>query len=199
MKPLIKKQTLRIDDHLRGVAHGYFDDENADIHLDKRAKDGSYKIRVPLNTRRPVKVEVRGDDNHEQEIPERIQREIQETLGNDEKRREFVEGIVQELRNYPYREENRQNNRNRDINKGFKALRRISHYFGLNWSNRTVRGYLKEYKVYGLRCMATITDGPDMFFLSVDKKQFVIADIMAIGLNDRSTWEELPFEELPRE
>ncbi len=31
-----------VDDHIRGVAHGNFDDDDVDIHLDKRAKSGNY-------------------------------------------------------------------------------------------------------------------------------------------------------------
>ena len=42
--------------------------------------------------------------------------------------------------------------------------------------------------------MVTITDGPDLYYLSVDKYHFMIADYMVIGLRDRSTWEEIPFE-----
>lgn len=196
MKQLIKGQSIRIDDHRRGIAHANFDDDLADIHLDKRAKSGSYTIRVPLNTNHPVNVEVQGDRNHEEAVPEPICREIREVFENVNTRREFVDWLVGELRNYPYREPARQNDRNRDINRGFAALRRISRHFGLNWSNRTVRGFLKEYKTYGLRCMATITDGPDMYFLSVDTSQFMIADFMMIGLNDRSSWEEVPFVEI---
>lgn len=44
--------------------------------------------------------------------------------------------------------------------------------------------------------MVTITDGPDLYYLSVDRFQFVIADYMMIGLRDRGTWEEIPFEQI---
>jgi len=196
MKRLIEGQSIGIDDHMRGVAHAYFDDVNTDIHFDKRARTGDYTIRVPLNSNRPVNVVVKGERNRVEEVPETICREIREVFADEEKRKAFVEWIVSELRNYPYRESERQNDRNRDINRGFGALRRISHHFGLHWSNRTVRGFLKEYKTYYLRCMVTITEGPNMYFLSVDCRQFIIADFMMIGLNDRNTWEEVPFDEI---
>lgn len=35
-------------DYTRGMAVGHFDDDNADIHLDKEAVSGKYRIRVPL-------------------------------------------------------------------------------------------------------------------------------------------------------
>lgn len=196
MKQLIKGQSIRIDDHRRGVAHDNFDDDNADIHLDKRANSGNYIIRVPLNTNRPVSVELKGKHKRVEEVPESIRCEIRDAFKDENKRREFVDWLVSELRNYFYRDSARQEDRNRDINRGFAALRRISRHFGLEWSNRTVRVFLKEYKTYGLRYMSTITDGPDMYYLSVDAHQFIVADYMMIGLHDRSSWEEVPFEEI---
>ena len=196
MRQLIKSQRIRIDDHTRGMAVGHFDDDNADIHLDKEAVSGKYRIRVPLNTNRPVNVERTGARDRREQVPESIAKEVREAFADVNKRRAFVEDLVAELRNYPYRDVNRQNQRNADINRAFGALRRLSHHFGLEWSNRTVRGYLKEDRSLGLRCMVTITDGPDLYYLSVDKYHFMIADYMVIGLRDRSTWEEIPFEEI---
>lgn len=105
-----------------------------------------------------------------------------------------MQDLVNELHNYPYLDEAKQRSRYADINKAFGALRRLSRHFGLEWSNRTVRTFLKEYRSLGLRCMVTITDGPDLYYLSVDRYHFMIADYMMIGLRDRSTWEEIPFE-----
>lgn len=196
MKDLIKGQSIIIDDHKRASAHEFFDDEKADIHLDKKAKSGNYRIRVPLNANRPVGVELKGSNKKLQEISENIAREIREVFANDNVRREFVEALIKELKNYPYADETKEKDKRRDINKAFGALRRLSRHFGLDWSNKTVRGFLKEYKMYGLRCMVTITDGPNMYFMSVDRLHFVIADYMMIGLHDRSSWEELTFEEI---
>lgn len=194
MKQLIKNQRISIDDHQRGMVLGHFDDDNVDIHLDKKAKSGNYRIRVPLNTNRPVIVEIRGERNRRDEVPENIAREVREAFSDNNKRRAFVEDLVNDLRNYPYRDAGRQNDRYADINRAFGALRRLSRHFGLEWSNRTVRGFLKEYRSLGIRCMVTITDGPDLYYLSVDRYHFMIADYMMIGLRDRSTWEEIPFE-----
>ena len=196
MKRLIKNQSISIDDHSRGNALGHFDDDNVDIHLDKKAKSGKYRIRVPLNSNRPVNVEVRGERNHRQDVPEDIAREVRDAFADDNRRRAFVDDLVNELRNYPYRDPQRQNHRYADINRAFGALRRLSRHFGLEWSNRTVRVFLKEYRSLGLRCMATITDGPNLYYLSVDRYHFMIADYMMVGLRDRSTWEEIPFEEI---
>lgn len=200
MKELIKDQSIMIDDHTRGVAHGHFDDDDVDIHLDKKAKSGKYRIRVPLNTKRPVTIERRGIREQRIEgVPEDIAREVREAFEDDDKRRTFVNDLVKELRNFPYQDERRENDRKRDINKAFGALRRISKHFGLPWSNKTVRGFLKEYKTYGMRFMVTITDGPSMYYMSVDNHHFMIADFMAIGLHDRSTWEEISFEDMEKE
>ena len=196
MKDLIKGQSIMIDDHKRAHAHGFFDDEKADIHLDKKAKSGNYRIRIPLNTNRPVDVELKSSKKKLQEIPENIAREIREIFANDNVRRDFVEALIKELKNYPYADETKEKDKRKDINKAFGALRRLSKYFGLDWSNKTVRGFLKEYKTFGLRCMVTITDGPDMYFMSVDRLHFVIADYMMIGIHDRSSWKELTFEEI---
>lgn len=196
MKDLIKGQSIMIDDHKRAHAHGFFDDEKADIHLDKKAKSGNYQIRIPLNTNRPVDVELKSSKKKLQEIPENIAREIRGIFANDNVRRDFVEALIKELKNYPYADETKEKDKRKDINKAFGALRRLSKHFGLDWSNKTVRGFLKEYKTFGLRCMVTITDGPDMYFMSVDRLHFVIADYMMIGIHDRSSWKELTFEEI---
>lgn len=196
MKQLIKSQKIRIDDHSRGMAVGHFDDDASDIHLDKEAISGKYRIRVPLNTNRSVCVDIKGERAKRDEVPENIAREVREAFADEDKRRAFVKDLVAELKNYPYLDANKQRHKNADINRAFGALRRLSRHFGLEWSNRTVRGYLKEYKILGLRYMVTITDGPDLFYLSVDKYQFMISDYMMIGLRDRRTWEEIPFEEI---
>ena len=196
MKQLIKNQKIRIDDHSRGEALGHFDNDNVDIHLDKEAKSGEYRIRVPLNTNRPVNVEVKGRRSFRDEVPENIAREVRDAFEDVNKRRAFVDDLINELRNYPYRDAGRQNNKYADINRAFGALRRLSRHFGLDWSDRTVRGFLKEYRSLGLRCMVTITDGPNLYYLSVDRFHFTIADYMMIGLRDRNTWEEIPFEQI---
>lgn len=48
MNGLITGQTIKIDDHSRGQAFSNFDDPASDIHLDKKANDGEYRIRVPF-------------------------------------------------------------------------------------------------------------------------------------------------------
>lgn len=194
MKGLIKGQTIIIDDHRRGQVLANFDDPAADIHLDKKSNDGQYRIRVPLNSNRPVIVERKGKRNLDI-VPQGISREVQDAFEDAAKRDEFVRWMISELRNFPYKDQNRENDRNRDINKAFGALRRVSKHFGLRWSNRNVRCFIKPYRTFGLRCMATITDGPNLYYLSVDRLHFVISDYFMIGLHDRRFWEELPFIE----
>lgn len=195
MKRLIKGQTIMIDDHRRGQELANFDDPTADILLDKKANDGQYRIRVPLNSNRPVTVEVKGRRGDFDSVPQGISREVQNAFADVAKRDEFVRWIISELKNFPYKDQNRENDRNRDINKTFGALRRISQHFGLEWSNRNVRCFIKPYRTFGLRCMATITDGPNLYYLSVDRLHFVISDYFMIGLHDRRFWKELPFIE----
>lgn len=190
LKGLIKKQTIIIDDHSRCTAHAYFDDDNADIHLDKKAKTGEYRIRVPLNTNRPVRVEIRGRRNAQEIVPNNIREEVREAFADPDTRADFIRDLIDTLKNYPYLEPRREARRRRDIDKAYGALRRLSKHFGLEWSNRTVRLYLKEYMTYGTRCMATITDGPDMYYLAIDKKQIVASDYMMIHHQDQSSWEE---------
>lgn len=170
------------------MARRHFDDDSADIHLDKEALSGKYRIRVPLNTNRPVAVEIRGKRDKRVEVPEDIAREVREAFADVNKRRAFVEDLVEELRNYPYLDANRQRQRNADINRAFGALRRLSRHFRLEWSNRTVRGYLKEYRSLGLRYMVTITDGPNLYYFSIDRYSFIVSDYMMVGIRDRITW-----------
>ncbi len=188
MKQLIKKQAIFIDDHKRGVAHSFFDDPAADIHLDKKAKEGEYRIKIPLNSNRPINV----DKKEGGTIPRSILEEIQSAFKDGKKRERFVKDLVSELKNFPYRDDELEYDTEGVPQKAFAALKRISKHFDLGWSEETVKGYLKEYKCYGTRYIATITDGPDLYYFSYDTKQIIAADYMMINLQDKRQWQELP-------
>jgi hypothetical protein len=68
LRPLLEKQTIRIDDHKRGTREiKNWDDPGADVHIDKRTKykvNGkvqSVTIRIPINNNRQISVEINGN------------------------------------------------------------------------------------------------------------------------------------------
>lgn len=195
MKGLIKGQRIFIDDHKRGVTHSCFDDPNADVHLDKESQTGKYRIRIPLNSKREIVVEERGKRRVGGQIPPDILSEIQEAFQDENKREVFVKWMVNELKNFPYSKPDREKGKLSSIDKAYAALRRVSEHFGLEWDNKTVRRFLKEYKSIGVRYMATVTSGADLYYLACEPHLFTIADYMATGIQDRRSWTELPYDD----
>lgn len=195
MKGLIEGQRIFIDDHKRGVAHSCFDDPDADIHLDKEAQSGTYRIRVPLNSKREVIVEERGNRRVGGQIPSNILSEVQKAFQDKDKREAFVKWLIGELKNFPYSEPDRERKKQSSIDKAYAALRRVSEHFGLDWNNKTVRRFLREYKTIGIRYMATVTSGPSMFYLACEPHKITIADYMVAGIQDRRLWKELPYDD----
>ena len=187
MKRLLNNQAIFIDDHKRCVSHANFDDPSADIHLDKKSKDGLYRIKVPLNSDKPIQVSVKG--NRGQTIPKDLKREIQDAFSDEKKRKGFVKELVDILKNYPYTDVNKEFDSDGVPQKAFNALKQISKHFDLEWSEDTVKGYLKRYKYYGVRYITTITNGADMYYFSCDNQQIIAADYKMAPLKDVQQWE----------
>ena len=194
MKRLLNNQAIFIDDHKRGVGHANFDDPSADIHLDKKANGGLYRIKIPLNSERSIQILIKGKER--QTIPRELRREIQEAFIDEEKREGFVKDLVAVLKNYPFSEKKKEYDSDGVPQKAFKALKQISKHFDLGWSEETVKGYLMKYKSLGTRYISTITDGADMYYFSCDKQQIIAADYKQAPLQDAKRWEIVPPEVL---
>ena len=85
LKRLIEDQTIIIDDHIRGNRElKNWDDPSVDVHIDKSTNskiNGEWqrvRIRVPINSNRPIKVE--NKKGKLEEIPRRLKKEIKDAF-----------------------------------------------------------------------------------------------------------------------
>ena len=122
LKPLIKGQTIRIDDHLQDgrVPHRWNDDR--DIHIDKTTNNDKYKVRIkiPLNSDREITIiDARKEID---DIPGNIRREITKALSNKKIREEFVDSVLNVVQGFGADIENREHAR--------QIINRISKHFG---------------------------------------------------------------------
>lgn len=123
LKPLIKDQTIRIDDHLQNgrVPHRWDDDR--DIHIDKTTNNGKDKVRIkiPLNSDREIIIISRKEGQIDR-IPKKIRREITKTLSDKKGREEFVDSVLDVVQGFGANIENREQAR--------QIIDRISKHFG---------------------------------------------------------------------
>ena len=143
LRPLIEHgQKLMIDAHGKEKVIREFGDTRYDIHLHKKTpyKSGGKRIevniRLSLNSDRPVKI----TDSSKNKIvlPPALEEEIIEVFEDIELRDRFIKELFEVLENYYHYIVDKDSAR--DI------LRRISSYFGLDWSDYIVQFYVKTNK-----------------------------------------------------
>ena len=122
LKPLIKDQTIRIDDHLQDGRIPHRWDGDRDIHIDKTTNNGKDKVRIkiPLNSDREITV-----INAKEEIdgiPRKIQKEITKALSNKKIREEFVDSVLEVVQRFGANIENKEHAK--------QIVNRISKHFG---------------------------------------------------------------------
>lgn len=135
LKPLIKGQTIRIDDHLQDgrVPHRWNDDR--DIHIDKTTNNDKHKVRIkiPLNSDREITV-TNAREEQINGIPRKIQKEITKALSNKKIREEFVDSVLDVVQGFGADIENREHAR--------QIIDRISKYFGV--SKKLIDEYIDQ-------------------------------------------------------
>jgi hypothetical protein len=172
LKGLISNQTIIIDDHKRGSGEvKNWDDQTADVHIDKTTnfpfmgERQDVRIRVPINSERPIKIEnakKRKLDN----IPRQLRREIQSAFEDKEKRESFINDIIEHIKNFHTILENEERVQ--------QVLSNISKHFDLKWTNEKIVTYSKDaLSLYIQRY--TDNDGRQ-YFITVDDKKIKIGE-----------------------
>lgn len=141
LKNLIKKQIVIIDDHKRGCQEvKNWDDPSSDIHIDKttnfplNGKIQKVRIRIPINSDRPIKIE---NENKElDEIPRKLRKEINEALEDNQIRNSFISEVIDVLDNFDTALSNE--------DRAKAILTRISKHFGLDWPTETIITYAND-------------------------------------------------------
>ncbi|WP_379969802.1 hypothetical protein [Epilithonimonas sp. UC225_85] len=140
LKELIKNQTIIIDDHKRGTGEiKNFDNHQNDVHIDKETnypfngKKQRIKIRVPINSDNPIKVE---NTKGKIEIPGKLKKEIQNAFENKNTRTAFIKDVIEILRNYESSLSTEEIAEN--------ILNRLSKHFDLKWNKEKIERYTDE-------------------------------------------------------
>ena len=94
LKPLIKGQTIRIDDHRRcgNVIHDW-NDKTSEVHIHKKCNYNGkeYEIIIPLNQNNPARCISKGIN---EDIPRKIIKEVNEVFSDADCRERFLEDVL---------------------------------------------------------------------------------------------------------
>lgn len=173
LKSLIDKQTIIIDDHKRGNREiKDWDNPNADIHIDKKTnysiggKEREVRIRLPINSSRPVKIEAKGNKKRIADIPRSLKREIQEAFGDKQIREDFMGDVVDTLKNY----ETILNSEQRVE----QVLKNLSRHFDLEWTDKKIATYKND--ILELYTRNYTDEKGHQFFITVDREKIKIGE-----------------------
>lgn len=169
LKPLIKEQKLRIDDHKRGTGEVKdWNDSSADIHLDKetnypiKGRIQNVRIKIPLNS--DSDISIKNNKKPSAEIPRKLIREIQGALENKKDRQDFVNDLVDILKDYESALSNIDNLR--------QSIKKIGKHFELDWSDSeiatSVNGALQSLTKY------YSDDENNRYFIKFDRREITI-------------------------
>lgn len=173
LKPLLQKQTLRIDDHKRGTGEiKDWDDSSADVHIDKRTKykiEGEIQdvtIRIPINSNRSIRVDIGRNKNVE--MPNKLFREIRGVLDkNPEVARQLAKDVMEEINDYKSKLTSQQ--------KASAALNRLSEHFDLKWTKDKIATYINDELHTYTQIYNDNTN--KMYFMTMNPETIEISDI----------------------
>lgn len=188
MKELVKGQKIRIDNHRRGTSGvSYYDDPSNDIHLDKtiydgKKKNGEYRIRIPLNSNRPVTI----NRSENERIPTRLFKEIQEAFEDVEKRQIFLEEMRCVLNGYPIRDKNYL-----EVDKVKEAMIRISNAFDLDWNEGHIYSFIHPTRTQGLSYISLLPRNERVYYIRINYKEIIVSDFSIIPPMYVKEWIEI--------
>lgn len=170
LESLIHDQIIIIDDHKRGTGEiKNFDNQQNDVHIDKETsypingKRQKLKIRIPINSDKPIKVE---NKRKEIDIPSQLNKEIRKAFENKKTRESFIKDVLETLRHY----ESTLNSEEKAI----KVLERLSKHFNLDWDEETIKRYRDDVL---LAYTQFYTDEKGRrFFIKLDKEKITIGE-----------------------
>ena len=147
MKEIISGQTVVCDIHEAGTGRAAIWGKGLHIHKRMNGREYGYaEIRIPLDSESEMEILTRGN----QEIKKRLVNEIYRAFEDKQKRREFVNGLIQAIERFSdsvHKEENLR-----------AAAKRIAKHFGLN--DRISREIIDRINDH-IVSITTIHDGND--------------------------------------
>jgi len=175
LKPLIKNQRIRIDDHKRGNREiKDWDDPSIDIHIDKSTKikiEGRFQyidIKVPINTDREIEIK---SNWGKIDIPKSLEKEIHNAFSIQKTRDDFITDLVKVLKNF--------SSFYSDQERALMALKMISKHFDLNWSDAIQKNYYED-ALRGRYIKEILDEDGRIYRLLLDGRKILIEDTMNI-------------------
>lgn len=146
LKPLIKNQTIIIDDHKRGTREiKNWDSKWEDVHIDEKTHhkiDGQkhwVSIKIPINTDQPISASYKNPRKQNIQIPRQLNKEIKNAFNNSATRAAFIEDLLVVLENF--------DSTLSSLEKVRDTMKRITKHFDLDWTDQDIRKYINNYLV----------------------------------------------------
>jgi hypothetical protein len=98
-------------------------------------KTQKVRIKIPINSQRPIQIENNRKKEIE-EIPKKLEREIIEALEDKKKREEFIQDILQVLKNFETILTTEERAR--------QVLENLSRHFDLKWTKEKITNYVGD-------------------------------------------------------
>jgi len=172
LKPLIKNQSIKIDDHKWGNREKKdWDNKNNDIHIHKNTKtkiDGkksNLTIKIPINSDRPISIKNKTQRNRKK-IPRKLNKEIQKAFKNKKVRKAFIKDLTDVLKNFSSILNNEVKVRD--------AMGKISKHFDLDWTTQNIREYMGDSLMSFTQFF--IDSHNKQYFITINKKYIKISD-----------------------
>ena len=162
MKRLIAGQTIKCDMHDAGS--GQQRKWGDGLHIHKRMHGdvyGSAQIRIPIDSDKKMTITARGGE----EIKMRLIKEIRVAFKDKQKRTEFVEGLVSEIRRFS-------DNQNTE-EKCRDAAKRIARLFGLN--DKIIREIIEKIELEMTRYTSIHNDMDGKLYYFTQSRGAIIA------------------------
>ncbi len=183
LRNLIENQTIRIDDHKRGSGEvKNWDDQSADIHIDKEThfpidgKPQKVRIRIPINSDRVLRIEQKNKTLGK--IPTKLKKEIQEAFQNISRRDDFIKDMVEVIKNFHTVLESKEQVK--------QTLERISKHFDLKWYGNELDDLVEYIDRELISYTRNYFDNGKQYSIKVDKTHIEIGEVRKKKLKNRN-------------
>mgnify|MGYP002706976318 CR=1 FL=1 len=128
LKPLIKGQTIRIDDHMQDGKVEHIWDDVRDIHLDKWTNNGRHDVRIKISLNGKDKITIKNNKRPVDDIPATLRKEIKKAFKDKKTRENFFKDVIYIVKQFGANIGDMETEEQRELAKNI--IGRIAKYFG---------------------------------------------------------------------
>jgi len=184
LSELLQKQKIRIDAHMRGSRENIrWDNSEQDIHIDKithkniNGKRIEARIRIPVNSQRPIKIDIVNNVGKPKKILTILERnlvnEISQALSDSAARQNFVNDLLAILANYP--------SVLSDVEKAKDCMTRLANHFKLTKKvSQDLIDYVDDrFKKKKIERVAAIyaSERPGAYFIQINTSSITMGQV----------------------